>query len=108
MGSCFTPMPPSRLASARRAWTILALAPVPFFGPPDGRVLRPFAPVSFSGPPEGRVFRPSHDGGLVAPSGLSNEIGTLCPIASGLTPMADNRPPWSTSTASKPISRHGE
>ncbi len=32
------------------------------------------------GPPEGRVFRPFHDGGLVAPSGLISEIGTLWPI----------------------------
>jgi hypothetical protein len=33
------------------------------------------------GPPAIRVFRLCHDGGLVAPSRLSNEIGVFCPIA---------------------------
>jgi hypothetical protein len=33
------------------------------------------------GPPEDRVFRLYHDGGLVAPPGFCNEIGTLFPIA---------------------------
>lgn len=40
-----------------------------------------FDPIPFFGPPEGGVFRLFHDGGLTAPSGLINEIGTLCPIA---------------------------
>ena len=38
-------------------------------------------PIPLFGPPEGGVFRLLHDGGLVAPSGLINEIGTLWPIA---------------------------
>src|SRR5690606_41047623 len=33
--------------------------------------------IPFFGPPEGGVFRLFHDGGLVAPSGLINEIGTI-------------------------------
>ena len=34
---------------------LAVFAPIPFLGPPEGRVSRRFAPIPFLGPPEGRV-----------------------------------------------------
>lgn len=61
----YMPAPDQLVRSAKK--------PLPRGGRPD--------PIPLFGPPEGGVSRLFHDGGLVAPSGLINEIGTLCPIA---------------------------
>src|SRR3954471_3255686 len=45
------------------------------------RVCSGFALRPFFGSPEAGVFRLIHDGGLAAPSRLSNVIGGFCPIA---------------------------
>ena len=53
----------------------------PKLHPPMSRVLASFALRPFFGSPEAGVFRLIHDGGLAAPSRLSNVIGGFCPSA---------------------------
>ena len=54
---------------------------LPVFGSPWAGTSGGVDPIPLFGPPEGGVFRLLHDDGLVALSGLINEIGTLWPIA---------------------------
>lgn len=56
-------------------------AQVPFSGPPEGRVSRPFDVRPDFGPPGWRIFRAKAHGGWDAPEPFMSDIGGLLPMA---------------------------
>jgi SRSO17 transposase len=73
---------PAPLAAAHVLDAVAFTTDLPLSFPPSEIRVRPLIdPIPLFGPPEGGVFQLLHDGGLVAPSGLINEIGILWPIA---------------------------